>query len=89
MGGKGILEETMKRVFWKNLYPKIDTWKKLKEEGNDTETILLRYAIAHIHELLEDNTPLYSTEEVYIAPPLTTRVRTGCILKNKRMIFTM
>lgn len=84
MGGKGILEETMKRVFWKNLYPKIDTWKKLKEEGNDTETILLRYAIAHIHELLEDNTPLYSTEEVYIAPPLTTRVRTGCILKNKK-----
>lgn len=83
IGGKGILEETMLNVFWKNLYPKINTWKKLKESGGNTETILLRYAIAHIHELLEDNTPLYSTEEIYITPPLTTKVRTGCILKSK------
>ncbi|WP_179031560.1 response regulator [Paenibacillus kribbensis] len=82
IGGKGILEETMKRVFWKNLYPKVETWKKLKEQGNDTEAILLRYAIAHIQELLED-TPFYSREEVYIAPPLTEKIRTGCIVKNK------
>ncbi|MDD4111893.1 MAG: response regulator [Herbinix sp.] len=84
IGGKGIIEETMLRVFWKNLYPKIDVWQKMKEEGVDTETILLRYAIAHIHELLDENMPLYSTEEVYIQPPLTSKIRTGCILKNKK-----
>ncbi len=84
IGGKGIIEETMLRVFWKNLYPKIDVWEKMKEEGVDTETILLRYAIAHIHELLDENMPLYSTEEVYIQPPLTSKIRTGCILKNKK-----
>lgn len=84
IGGKGIIEETMLRVFWKNLYPKVDVWQKMKEEGADTETILLRYAIAHIHELLDENMPLYSTEEVYIQPPLTSKIRTGCILKNKK-----
>jgi hypothetical protein len=84
IGGKGIIEETMLRVFWKNLYPKISSWEKMKEDGLDTETILLRYAIAHIHELLDENIPLYSTEEVYIQPPLTSKIRTGCILKNKK-----
>lgn len=84
IGGKGIIEETMLRVFWKNLYPKISAWEKMKEEGIDTETILLRYAIAHIHELLDENMPLYSAEEVYIHPPLTPKIRTGCILKNKK-----
>lgn len=83
IGGKGIIEETMNSVFWNNLYPKIETWKKLHDSGVDTETILLRYAIAHIHELLDDNMPVYSTEEVYIKPPLTNRIRTGSILKNK------
>jgi hypothetical protein len=65
IGGKGIIEETMLRVFWKNIYPKINVWEKMKEEGADTEAILLRYAIAHIHELLDEDMPLYSTEEVY------------------------
>lgn len=83
IGGKGIIEETMNSIFWNNLYPKIDTWEKLHDSGVDTETILLRYAIAHIHELLDDNMPVYSTEEVYIKPPLTNRIRTGSILKNK------
>ncbi|WP_426449634.1 hypothetical protein ACP26L_31940 [Paenibacillus sp. S-38] len=83
IGGKGIIEETMTRVFWNNLYPRINTWENLKESGSDTEAILLRYAIAHIHELLEDNIPVYSIEEVYIAPPLSDKIRTGCILKNK------
>jgi len=84
IGGKGIIEKTMLRVFWKNLYPKISVWEKMQEDGADTETILLRYAIAHIHELLDENMPLYSTEEVYIQPPLTSKIRTGCVLKNKK-----
>ena len=83
IGGKGIIEKTMLDIFWKNLYPKISIWEEMKENGDDTETILLRYAIAHIQELLDDNIPLYSVEEVYIQPPITTQVRTGCILRNK------
>ncbi|MBM7568076.1 response regulator [Paenibacillus sacheonensis] len=83
IGGKGIIENTMIEVFWRNLYPRIETWKELRKSGSATEIILLRYAIAHIHELLEDNIPLYSVEEVYISPPLNQRIRTGCILKNK------
>lgn len=83
IGGKGIIERTMIDVFWKNLYPRIETWKELNKSGMATEAILLRYAIAHIHELLEDDTPLYNVEEIYISPPLNKNIRTGSILKNK------
>jgi len=83
IGGNGILEETMNKVFWRNLYPQIKSWTELKREGYDTEKILLRYAISHIQELLDYEVPAYVTHEMYIKPPINENVKTGTILRNK------
>lgn len=83
IGGTGILEETMNQVFWKNLYPQINSWMRLKKEGWDTEKILLRYAISHIQELLDYEVPAYVTYEMYIKPPVNKNIKTGTILKHK------
>lgn len=82
IGGKGKIEEAMNRVFWKNLYKQIDLWAKLRQDGCDTERVLMRYAIAHIHELVDDEVPKYVTEEMYISPPFTDDIRTGSIVQS-------
>ncbi len=83
IGGKGIIERAMNRVFWKNLYPQIHIWEKLCEKDIDTERILLRYAIAHIQDLIDDEVPAYVTEEMYIKPPINDQIRTGSIIRAK------
>lgn len=84
IGGKGIIERAMNQVFWKNLYPKIHVWENLHEKGLDIERILLRYAIAHIQELIDDEVPAYVTEEMYIKPPINDQIRTGSIIRSKK-----
>jgi len=84
IGGKGIIESTMNKIFWKNLYGQIAIWENLQETGVDTEKILLRYAIAHIQEIIDDVVPNYVTEEMYIKPPLTESIRTGSIICSKK-----
>ena len=69
LGGNGKLEENMTKLFWKVLYPQIDIWKKHHAEGKKTEEVLLRYTIAHLIELLDENGPSYCTEEMYIKKP--------------------
>lgn len=83
IGGKGIIETTMNQIFWRNLYPQAEMWEKLKEEGYETEKILLRFAISHIQELLDYEVPKYVTQEMYIKPPITEDINTGSIVKNK------
>lgn len=83
LGGTGILEQVMTKVFWTYLYPKIDIWKEKKKAGVDTEKVLLRYAISHIHELIDKDMPKYITEEMYICPPISPQIATGSIVRNK------
>lgn len=83
MGGKGILESTMNKVFWNNLYPQICVWEELKGKGYETEKILLRYAISHIQELIDLEVPAYITQEMYIKPPISEHIQTGSIIRNK------
>lgn len=83
IGGRGIIETTMNQIFWRNLYPQAEMWEKLKEEGYETEKILLRFAISHIQELLDYEVPQYVTQEMYIKPPVTEDIKTGSIVKNK------
>ncbi|EME8152979.1 hypothetical protein MM787_002559 [Enterococcus faecium] len=84
IGGKGIIEETMNKVFWQNLYPNINIWKDMKnrEENINTEQILLRYAIGHIQEIL-DSESVYQVEEMYICPPINENLQTGSVLMRK------
>ncbi|MGF7060711.1 hypothetical protein [Brassicibacter mesophilus] len=84
IGGKGIIQKVMNQVFWNNLYPQIQLWENLYEQKIDVEKILLRYSIAHIQELIDDEVPNYITEEMYIKPPINDKLRTGSIIKSKK-----
>lgn len=83
LGGNGIIEKLMNRIFWNNLYPQIDVWKG-KKTNVDTEKVLLRYAASHIQELIDSDVPTYETEEMYIYPPLSEEIKTGSIYKSKQ-----
>lgn len=84
LGGTGIIEKLMIQIFWKNLYPQIELWKSKKEEGIETEKVLLRYVVSHIQELIDDQVPAYVTEEMYIKPPISQDIKTGSIYKSSK-----
>lgn len=84
LGGKGIIEKKMVSVFWNNIYPQLDTWRKYSTEGIDTESILLRYILAHLLEGLSEEGPAYCTEETYISlKGMENRLHTGDIFLHK------
>lgn len=82
LGGTGIIENVMTQIFWKNLYPQIDLWKEKRAKGIETEKVLLRYAVSHIQELIDEEVPDYVTEEMYIKPPISQDIKTGSIFKS-------
>lgn len=84
IGGTGIIEKAMNQIFWKNLYPQISIWESKKEAGIETEKVLLRYAVAHIQELIDNEVPDYETEEMYIKPPINNEIKTGSIFCSSR-----
>ena len=83
LGGTGIIENIMTQIFWKNLYPQISLWKEKKAQGIESEKVLLRYAVSHIQELIDDEIPAYITEEMYISPPIGNDIKTGSIVQAK------
>lgn len=83
LGGTGIIESVMTKIFWDNLYPQIELWKGKKAQGVETEKILLRYAVSHIQELIDNEVPAYVTEEMYISPPINDDIKTGSIIQAK------
>jgi hypothetical protein len=84
LGGRGIIEGYLTNIFWNNLSSTIDTWYKEK----NPEKMLLRYTLTHLLEYLElDESGVfekYQATEVYIKPPLRTKILTGDILVNKK-----
>lgn len=83
LGGKGAIEKNLNSVFWNVLYPQMDIWKDYKNKGMNTEEVLLRYTLAHLLELLDENGPDYCTEEMYICGEMINPLRTGSIVKCK------
>ncbi|AEY67528.1 response regulator [Clostridium sp. BNL1100] len=84
LGGTGIIEKVMNQIFWMNLYPQISLWQEKKEQGIDTEKVLLRYAISHIQELMDNEGTAYVTEEMYIKPPVVEGIKTGTIYHSNK-----
>lgn len=84
MGGRGLLEERLNRVFLKNLLPTLDAWIGYgRADAERTERALLRYALGHLAADLDgDETPSYP-EEVYLAPPLDNSLTTGSLVKRR------
>ena len=87
MGGRGKIEDTLNKVFLKNLLPQQDKWVAYGKVNPDkTEKALLRHALNHLLQLLDDDGENYFPEEVYLAPPLTNEIRTGSIVKERTSI---
>lgn len=84
MGGRGIIEKNLNKVFLHNLLPQRDTWVTYgKDSSSKTEKALLRFILNHLMQLLDDDEDLCFPEEAYIYPPLHDRLKPGCIVKQK------
>ena len=84
MGGRGIIEETLNEVFRKNLLPQSAKWVAYgNTDSSRTEKALLRHALNHLLQLLDDEGDRCFPEEVYLTPPLTDKIRTGSIVKEE------
>jgi CheY-like chemotaxis protein len=84
MGGRGIIEKTLSKVFLENLLPYNDKWVAYGEtDSSRTEKALLRHALSHLLQLLDDDEDCCFPEEVYLTPPLTDKIRTGSVVKEK------
>lgn len=84
MGGRGIIEKTLNDVFVKNLLPQRQAWiAHGQDDAARTEKALLRFALNHLMQLLDDDEHPCFPEEVYIYPPLHGDLKTGSIVENK------
>ena len=84
MGGRGLIEQRLSEVFLKNLLPQIQTWVSYGTENSErTEKALLRYALNHLLQLLEEDEERCFPEEFYLYPPVSEGITTGCIVKEK------
>jgi len=84
MGGRGVIEEHLSRVFLRNLLPQKDKWIQYgREDPEETERALLRHTLNHLLQLLDDNEAPCYPEEVYLIPPLIKEIQTGSLVKEK------
>lgn len=85
MGGRGKIEESLSKVFLKNLLPHLETWEFYgKEDPARTEKALLRHTLNHLSQLLEEDGESCFPEEMYLAPPLNQDIQPGSIVKEKK-----
>ena len=94
MGGRGIMEKNLTEVFFENLLPQIETWvsygkEYLEKEPERTEKALLRHALNHLLQLLEEDNEKYFPEEVYLYPPMSDKFTTGSIVKAADQWFVV
>lgn len=87
MGRKGIIDNTLQKVFWENFSESMEYWKTEIQDENKIEKILSRHILAHLGESLklteEGEFEKYHPAEVYIMPPIKKDFFTGDILENK------
>lgn len=84
MGGRGTIEETLSKVFRENLLPQRNKWVEYgKTDPSRTEKALLRHALSHLLQLLNDDGDRCFPEEVYLTPPLTDKIQTGSVVKKR------
>lgn len=84
MGGRGLIERQLSKVFLKNLLPQIDTWISYGEiDPERTEKALLRYTLNHLFQLLEEDGERCFPEEFYLYPPVSEEITTGSIVKEE------
>lgn len=95
MGGRGEIEKNLSQVFLNNLQQHLQTWISYgKEDSERTEKALLRYALNHLLQLLEEEgersfPEQVFPEEVYLCPPVLDRITTGSIVASDDKWFAV
>ena len=82
MGGRGVIEEVMGEVFWKDVMPDMSTWIGYATKGKDTEIPLLRLVIGHLSQLLREGAQTLPAE-VYVRALETKYPSNGAIVERK------
>lgn len=84
LGGKGEIEKNLNRIFIENLLPHRHKWIEYGlEDSTRTEKALLRHALNHLSQILDDDVNKCYPEELYIYPTVSDRINTGVIVKSK------
>lgn len=84
MGGTGEIDQRLSHIFIKNILPQIKKWKEYGEQDTQkTEKALLRHTLNHLLQHLDDDVSECYPEEMYINPPISERINTGCIVESK------
>lgn len=90
MGGRGLIEQRLSKVFLENLQPQIKTWVSYGEENSErTHNALLRYTLNHLLQLLEEDEEHCFPEEFYLYPSVLDRITTGSIVKTDDQWFVV
>lgn len=85
LGRKGRIDEYLNKIFWEHLATSMHIWVNDKSrDPMQKQKILERYILLHIQEYLELTTESdfedYHPAEIYITPPIKTKLFTGDIL---------
>lgn len=88
LGRTGLIEQHLREVLFKNILPQRDTWIAYGETYKDTdpkriERALLRYTLNHLFQHLEEDNECCFPEEFYLYPPVTDKITTGSVVKEK------
>ena len=84
LGGRGIIHACLGKLFWNNLFPQIDKWTQYGQaHPGSAEKALLRHAVNHLIQLIDEDIEHCFPEEFYLHPPLTEDMRTGSILTER------
>jgi CheY-like chemotaxis protein len=84
MGGRGIIEQTLSKVFQYNILPQRSKWMAYgRDDSMRTQKALLRHTLSHLIQILDEDDSKYFPEEVYIFPTLVDSIKTGSIVKHK------
>lgn len=84
MGGSGEVEKNLSKIFIENLLPQRERWIAYGEEDPErTEKALLRHALNHLMQILDDDVGICYPEEFYVFPSVSTRINTGSVVKDK------
>jgi len=83
IGGKGLIEGGLSRVFWEHLSKDIDAWFGV---GKSAEQSLLRYTLNHLSVYLDEyeegSIDPYHEAEFYLKPPIKKNIASGDILQK-------
>ena len=90
MGGRGVIEKNLSKVFLESLLPQKGKWISYgKEDSTRTERALLRHTLNHLSHLLEESEDSFFPEEAYLYPLLSDRITTGSIVSRNDQWFVI